>query len=90
MFESADAAALLRERMHDAGNTTDLALARDRAAREDARVDLGRAHAAVEQQREVVNGLLGLTGDQTKWTIQGALPPSPLPHRRSTRSKPRR
>lgn len=77
VFEAADAAALLRERMHAAGNTTDLALARDRAAREDARVDLGRAQAAVEQQREVVNGLLGLTGEQTKWTIQGALPELP-------------
>lgn len=76
-FDAADAAALLRERMHDAGNTSDLALARDRAAREDARVELGRAQAAVEQQREVLNGLLGLTGDQTKWTVAGQLPELP-------------
>lgn len=77
VFDSADAAALLRERMHAAGNTTDLALARDRAAREDARVDLGRAQAAVEQQREVLNGLLGLTGRQTAWSVAGTLPDLP-------------
>lgn len=77
VFEAADAAALLRERMHAAGNTTDLALARDRAAREDARVELGRAQATVEQQREMINALLGLTGEQTKWTLEGKLPDLP-------------
>jgi outer membrane protein TolC len=77
VFEAADAAALLRERMHAAGNTPDLALARDRAAREDARVMLGRAEAAVEHQREVINSLLGLTGEQTKWTFDGRLPELP-------------
>ncbi len=76
-FEAADAAALLRERMHAAGNTSDLALARDRAAREDARVSLGRAEAAVEIQRETINALLGLTGAQTGWTFDGKLPELP-------------
>ena len=44
-FDAADAAATLRERMHAAGNTTDLAQARDRDAREQARIELGRAEA---------------------------------------------
>jgi cobalt-zinc-cadmium efflux system outer membrane protein len=76
-FDAADVAATLRERMHAAGNTSDLAQARDRAAREQARVDVGRAEAEVAIRREAVNALLGLSGDQTKWTATGALPDLP-------------
>ncbi len=76
-FEAADVAATVRERMHDAGNTTDLALARDRDAREQARIDLARAEAAIEVARERINALLGLSGDQTKWTAAGMLPELP-------------
>jgi outer membrane protein TolC len=76
-FDAADAAATVRERMHAAGNASDLAQARDRDAREQARVDLGRAEAAVEQHRERVNALLGLSGDRTKWTTAGALADAP-------------
>jgi outer membrane protein TolC len=72
-FDAADAAALVRERMHAAGNTSDLAQARDRDAREQARVDLARAEADVEIQREALNALLGLSGGQTKWTTAGML-----------------
>jgi len=67
-FDAADAAAQLRERMHDAGNTTDLAQARDRDAREQARIDLARAEADVEQHRERINALLGLSGPRTTWS----------------------
>ncbi len=72
-FDAADAAATVRERMYAAGNTTELARARDRDAREQARIDLARAEADVEVRRERVNALLGLTGEQTKWTAAGAL-----------------
>jgi outer membrane protein TolC len=72
-FDAADAAALVRERMHAAGNTTDLALARDRDAREQARIDVSRTEANIEIARERINALLGLTGDQTKWTAAGRL-----------------
>lgn len=72
-FDAADAAALVRERMYAAGNTSDLEQARDRDAREQARVDLARAEANVEVAREELNALLGLSGDQTKWTISGVL-----------------
>src|SRR5437867_2874692 len=58
-FDAADAAATLRERMHAAGNTSDLALARERDAREQARIDVARAEADVEIHREALNGLLG-------------------------------
>ena len=72
-FDAADAAASLRERMHAAGNTTDLAQARDRDAREQARLELGRAEAAIAGRREALNGLLGLSGARTAWTATGAL-----------------
>jgi outer membrane protein TolC len=76
-FDAADAAALVRERMHAAGNTPTLALARDRDAREQARVELARAEAAIEVRREALNALLGLTGEQTRWTAAGRLPELP-------------
>lgn len=76
-FDAADAAATVRERMHDAGNTTDLALARDRAAREQARIDLASAEANSELAREELDGLLGLSGAQTNWSATGTLPPLP-------------
>ena len=72
-FDAADAAATVRERMHAAGNTTELAQARDRDAREQARVELARAEAAALVRREAVNALLGLSGARTSWTAAGAL-----------------
>lgn len=72
-FDAADAAALLRERMFEAGNTTLLAQARDRDAREQARIAVARAEATLELRREALNALLGLTGDDTKWSATGEL-----------------
>ena len=80
-FDAADVAATVRERMHDAGNTTELALARDRAAREQARVELARVEAELELSREPIDVLLGLSGERTKWTATGTLvdPPEAVP-----------
>lgn len=72
-FDAADAAATLRERMFDAGNTSELARNRDRAAREQARLELASAEAAVEDQRANLDALLGLSGSRTKWTAGGSL-----------------
>ena len=72
-FEAADAGAALRERMHAADTTSTLAQARERDAREQARLDVGRAEADVEIKRERLNGLLGLSGRDTVWTATGAL-----------------
>ena len=72
-FDAADAAATLRERMHAVGNTSDLALARDRDAREQARIELGRADAALARRRDALSALLGLSGERTQWTVTGAL-----------------
>ncbi|MEO8846646.1 MAG: TolC family protein [Kofleriaceae bacterium] len=80
-FDAADAAATVRERMHDAGNTTELALARERAAREQARVELARAEAELERRREPIDASLGLSGARTRWTTTGMLldPPEAAP-----------
>ena len=72
-FSAADAAALVRERMHAAGNASDLARAQERDAREQARVDVGRAEAEVEAKRERLNALLGLSGADTAWSAKGEL-----------------
>lgn len=76
-FDAADASATLTERMHAAGNTTDLALARERDRREQARIDLARAGLEVEVGREAVNAVLGLTEGQTGWSVAGRLPALP-------------
>jgi outer membrane protein, heavy metal efflux system len=76
-FDAADASAEIAERMHAAGNTTDLALARERDQRERARVEVARAGLAAEEAREQLNELLGLSGDDTRWTVAGRLPELP-------------
>ncbi len=76
-FDAASAAANLVERMHAAGNTTDLALARERDQREQARIELARARLDVEEAREVMNELLGLSGDDTRWAAVERLPELP-------------
>jgi outer membrane protein TolC len=70
-FEAADVAATLRERMRTAGNTTELAVARDRDAREEARLDLVRATAAVTARKLRVDALLGLGHAPKDWQPAG-------------------
>ncbi len=77
-FDAASAAAELAERMHAAGNIPDLALARERDQREQARVDVARAEAAVAAHREALNAVLGLTGEDTGWTVAIRLPEVPV------------
>src|SRR5262249_10549786 len=70
-FDAADAAATLRERMHAAGNTTDLALARDRDAREQARLELDRARATATARREATGAVNGPSRARTAGTAAG-------------------
>jgi outer membrane protein TolC len=72
-FDAADAAATVRDRMRAAGNTSALATARERDAREQARIELGRAEAAIEVRRDALDALLGLSGERTKWSVTGTL-----------------
>jgi cobalt-zinc-cadmium efflux system outer membrane protein len=61
-------------RLHEAGNITDLDLARDRAEMEAAKVRLRAAEVAVRQSREALNGLMGTWGEQATWEMDGRLP----------------
>ncbi len=81
-FDAAAAAAEIVERMHSAGNAVgrtgpDLALARERDQREQARIELARAQLDAELRREEMNEILGLSGEQTRWTVNGRLPEIP-------------
>lgn len=64
-------------RLHEAGNITDLGLARDRAAMERAKLELRAAEVAARQSRERLNILMGLSGRNTEWEIEQRLPDVP-------------
>ncbi len=64
----------LAERLHAAGNIRDLDLTAERAAYEEARVELSRAGMAAAAQREALNELMGVWGDQAAWTGAARLP----------------
>jgi len=65
------------QRLHAAGNITDLDLARERALAEEAKLQLRAAETAVRQSREQLNTLMGLWGPQTVWHIERRLPDIP-------------
>ena len=64
-------------RLHDAGNISDLELARERAQTEVSKVALRSAEIASRQSRERLNILLGTWGADTDWTIDRRLPDVP-------------
>jgi cobalt-zinc-cadmium efflux system outer membrane protein len=82
LLASAQAGAAVAERQHEAGNITELGLAEARAAAEQAAIDLAREQLALGEGRERLDRLLGLSGAELGWTLQGGLdepPPSAPP-----------
>ena len=71
--QSAEAGLDLAQRMRQAGNTSDLELYQRQVRREEAEVNLLAAQQTVSDGREELNVLLGLDGEQIKWTISGKL-----------------
>ena len=67
------------QRLHEAGNITDLDLARERALKEESKLQLGFAEMAVLQSREQLNTSMGLWGNDTSWKIGRRLPDVPEP-----------
>ncbi len=67
----------LAQRQHEAGNINDLALARQQASYNSARLDLALAENEQREHREKLNRLLSLWGGDTAWKIAGGLPPLP-------------
>lgn len=77
---AADAAAALAARLHEAGNLSELDLARLRADAEATRAEYADALAASAADREELNRLMGVAGpDAAAWTAPDELPPPPLP-----------
>lgn len=77
IVEVNEAAADVAHRQFVAGNINSLELKNQQLAFTQSRLDLARIHAATRAEREKVNRLLGLWGQQTAWQAAGELPPLP-------------
>ncbi|MDC0744100.1 TolC family protein [Polyangium mundeleinium] len=73
-FQAGFAAA---EELSRVGNLPDVDLATQRAAVESARVDVAEAENRLLDARETLNVALGLSGEQTRWSIEARLPDPP-------------
>jgi cobalt-zinc-cadmium efflux system outer membrane protein len=65
------------QRVHEAGNITDLDLARERRLLEAGKLALRSAEIGARQSREELNMLMGLWGNQTEWQAEQRLPDIP-------------
>lgn len=63
----------IAQRLHQAGNISDLDFARERVLLEGAKLRLRRAEVASRQSREQLNILMGLWGNETEWQTQPRL-----------------
>ena len=70
--------------LYEAGNITDLTLARDRASMEASKLALRSAEVAARQSRERLNSVMGTWGEDTKWDIDGRLSEIPSEPQRMT------
>jgi cobalt-zinc-cadmium efflux system outer membrane protein len=77
VLETAQSAAELSDKQFEAGNISPLDHATERAAYEQAKLDLAREDLEVVEGRERVNRLLGLWGPSTSWRLAEALPGLP-------------
>lgn len=77
ILQSTDASYDAAKRLHEAGNITDLSLANQRALYEQSKLAVASAETAVLEARERLNTLMGLWGDDTRWSVAGTLPPVP-------------
>lgn len=77
VLEATAASYDLAERLHEAGNITDLDFARERAFHEETRFAVADAEVAVVERREALNHLMGLSGPATEWRSAGPLTEPP-------------
>ncbi len=75
--DSAEASYELALRLRQAGNASDLEVAREQGLYEGARVELARAEGRAVASRERLNRALGLWGSQIHWTSTRRLPELP-------------
>jgi cobalt-zinc-cadmium efflux system outer membrane protein len=68
----------LMQKLHEAGNVTDLKLSQEQAQYSQLRLELAKAEAALREHREKLNRLLGVWGGDTAWTLaESDLPRTP-------------
>jgi outer membrane protein, heavy metal efflux system len=77
IVQALNASLEVARRLNEAGNITDLDLARERALAESGKLALRSAEIAVRQSRERLNNLMGLWGKNTEWQADGRLPEIP-------------
>jgi cobalt-zinc-cadmium efflux system outer membrane protein len=77
IVETNQAGAEIAKRQHDAGNITDLDLANQAAQYEQSRIDVTQTEAQIRSERERLNRLMGVWGQDAHWTIGDSLPPIP-------------
>ena len=65
------------QRLHDAGNVSDLELANQQGSYEQSRLELSQIELQVRRDRERLNRLLGLWGNNTDWKMGDHLPELP-------------
>ncbi len=70
---AADASFDLAQRLHKAGNLTDLALLDEQAEYSRAKLDLAAAEMRLTERREHLNRLMGLWGQDVNWKIDSQL-----------------
>ena len=67
----------LAQRLHSAGNISDLELATEKALFEQSRMELANSETALLDRREQLTRLMGLWGSQTSWRLPKQLPDIP-------------
>ncbi|MGD9239179.1 MAG: TolC family protein [Desulfobacterales bacterium] len=67
----------LAQRLHSAGNISDLQLTTENAHFEQSRLELARSETALLDAREQLTRLMGLWGSQTNWRLPEQLPDVP-------------
>ena len=67
----------LAQRLHSAGNISDLELATEKAHFEQSRMELANSETALLDEREQLTRLMGLWGSQTNWRLPQQLPDIP-------------
>jgi cobalt-zinc-cadmium efflux system outer membrane protein len=77
ILKAADASYDMARRLHRAGNITSLDLANERALYERTKLAVASAELAVLEEREKLNSLMGLWGDDTEWKAAPRLPDIP-------------
>jgi len=77
VMQALSASADVAERLHTAGNITELERASQRSIFEEARLNYQRAEEALASSRERLNAAMGLWGRRTEWQTQGRLPELP-------------